>query len=133
MPTYAWQIHDTLISECKTRASLLTTEIHHAIGRITMQDSADVTGANHDTIVSKWEYVQAAEQLQQRIFALGNRAQMRWGSNRSGSSPYDTVPAERSAYAWALDVKPRQPVSPMRALHHLRCGLGEIMAVVKDL
>jgi molybdopterin synthase catalytic subunit len=71
MPTYAWQIHDTLISECKTRANLLTTKIHHAIGRITMQDSADVTGANHDTIVSKCEYVQAAEQLQQQIFACG--------------------------------------------------------------
>jgi hypothetical protein len=70
MPTYAWQIHGTLISDCKTRTSLLTTEIHHAIGRITMQDSADVTGADHATIVSKWEYVQAVEKLQQRILAL---------------------------------------------------------------
>lgn len=130
--THAWETHDELISKCSTMAQSLRTDIDEAKDRVDDQDKCDTTGENHAEIVRKWKTLQSWERLAQRTKGLCDWERTRCTTNRT-HSPYDTEPAARSRYAWALDLHGQIPVSPTRALSQLERLLSEALAKVVEI
>jgi hypothetical protein len=128
---YVWQRHDQCIYGCGLQARWLKDKILDAQARLKLQDKADKTGAHHDEIVKKWETLKAWQQMVQRTESLCEWEQAVHMNVRT-HSPFDTVPASRSRYAWALNIRGDTPVSPMRAVFHLDKKLERVMQLITE-
>lgn len=131
MRPLVWEIHDTLISTLSSLSAKLLTEITLAEARINLDDEVDRGGNLHSAIVKKWTLLQSWRDTAQRVSALCDWERLERKTNRTGS-PWDTQPAVKSRYAWALGVKGEMPVSPLRALLVLERRLGEVMGRVVE-
>jgi hypothetical protein len=129
MTTYSWEMHDKLINTCNTLARTLIATIDKARDRITLKDKADKTGEHHKDIVKKWEMLQTWRHRAQRAMNLCDWERLGRTGDRT-HSPYDTEPAIRSRYAWALGIRGQTPVSPMRVLWQLERRLNEAVGDV---
>jgi hypothetical protein len=128
---YVWQRHDQCIYGCGLQARWLKDKILDAQARLKLQDKADKNGARQDEILKKWETLKDWQQMAQRTESLCEWEQAVHMDVRT-DSPFDTVPASRSRYAWALNIRSGTPVSPMRAVFHLEKKLERAMQLILD-
>jgi hypothetical protein len=128
---YVWQRHDQCIYGCGLQARWLKDKTVDAQARLERQDKADKNGAHHTDIVKKWETLKVWQQMTQRTESLCEWEQAVHMDIRM-DSPFDTLPASRSRYAWALNIRGDTPVSPMRAVLHLEKKLERAMQLIME-
>jgi hypothetical protein len=116
---YAWERHDQCMFGCGFQGRLLKDKIAATQARLKRQDKADKTGAHHEEIARKWKTLQTWQQIVQRTLSLCEWEEAVRRMNVRTNSPFDTVPASQSRYAWALNIRGDTPVSPMRAAFRL--------------
>ncbi|KAF1912926.1 hypothetical protein BDU57DRAFT_457103 [Ampelomyces quisqualis] len=81
---------------------------------------------------NKWTLLQTWRHTAQRASYLCDWERLGCTTIRT-HSPYDTRPAVRSRYAWALDIRGQTPVSPLRALLQLERRLNEALERVVEM
>jgi hypothetical protein len=131
MSKYAWEQHDELIYGCGVSARWLKTKIEEAKAHLTHQDKVEGTSEHHDTIMRKWRTLQTWLRIVQRTESLCEWERAVYTDIRT-NSPFDTAPASRSRYAWALNIRGEIPVSPMRAVSQLERILTRALQLIID-
>jgi hypothetical protein len=128
---YVWERHDQCIYGCDLQARWLKDKITAAQERLKRQDEADKTSEHHDEIVRKWKTLQTWQQMVQRTLSLCEWEEAVRMDVRT-DSPFDTMPASRSRYAWALNITGDTPVSPIRVVFRLEKLLERaLQAIIK--
>ena len=131
MTTFAWQAHDNLVASCNLKSEDLLHAITCAVNRVIRLSS---TGKHHDAVAKVYENLDDYQKFAhrtQRLYDNFQRSRMRSQHRVRTDSPFDTICAEHSPYAWilkmegAIPIWPRKPdyvvpdgthVSPLRAL-----------------
>jgi hypothetical protein len=131
MSTHAWERHNELIYCCGVSARWLKTKIEEAKARLTIEDEADHNGVNHAAILKKWKTLQAWQHMVQRTESLCDWERTVHMDDRTDSS-FDAVPASRSRYVWALNIRGESPVSPMRAVFQLEKSLTRALQLMMN-
>ncbi|KAH5573184.1 hypothetical protein HBI24_201410 [Parastagonospora nodorum] len=118
MHTFAWDRHDELIAKCSYLAHDLQTRADRAEARIAKEDTRDVSGEHHASIVKKWIFLQGTNRMAQETENLCEW-ELRGRRPDRTHSPFDAELAMHSRYAWTLDMGGQIRVSPLRALLQL--------------
>jgi hypothetical protein len=132
MRTFAWERHDKLFARCSYLAHDLQTRADRAEARIAKEDTREVSGKHHPSIVKKWIFLQGLNRMAHETEILYDWELRGRRADRT-HSPFDAELAMHSRYAWALDMGGQVRVSPLRVLVQLEKALDLALVQVLDI